>query len=120
MVGVAQVDSTLSKPQLIVPNTLQAHPFGLYFGRIGHNFKQKATKKINLNFNLSYKDVWPPSMMVLLFESMKTINNIKNLQTYFWIWFMEISKGVKKIITRVSYSTSIWSSLFNDYSNTNN
>lgn len=60
MVGFAQVDSVLSKPQLIVPNTLQAHPFGLYFGRVTHNFKQKASNRIKLNFNLTNTNVWMP------------------------------------------------------------
>ncbi|MGB0403139.1 MAG: hypothetical protein ACPGEG_03515 [Salibacteraceae bacterium] len=59
-VGFAQNDTTTLKPQLIVPNTLQAHPFGLYYGRTSHNFKQSASNKIKLNFNLSNANVWMP------------------------------------------------------------
>lgn len=58
--GVCQVDSIIQKPKLTIPNTLQTHPFGIYFGRVSHNFKQSAVKKTNLKFNLSNGNVWMP------------------------------------------------------------
>ena len=59
----AQDSHLLKEPiitDLILPNTLSTHPFGIYISRISHNFQTRPNPKASIGFNYSNGNVWLP------------------------------------------------------------
>ncbi|MCB0480768.1 MAG: hypothetical protein KDC83_05010 [Flavobacteriales bacterium] len=66
---------------IILPNTLGNHPFGIYISRISHNFQKTAAKRPSFTFNYSNGNVWAPYVKAYVPHS-ETYSN--ELNQYEW------------------------------------
>lgn len=68
--GFAQSDQdsipAFAKNGISKPSIVSTNPFGIFISRLNHNFKLKASKRMEVNINLESGNVWGPNVQTYI------------------------------------------------------
>ena len=73
-------NDTITAKDILKPNILSTHPFGLFFNRIQGNFKTKPSINSQLSLNLDSGNVWGTPITVYIPNDPNIRNEIKALE----------------------------------------